>query len=129
MCRNEAAVGQQLANKADHLLREARNTLEHAWEAIENSRPLMSDQRIIEPLNQTFAANTLNQLVWALYTSAAVDTVKATFDSDERSASLAGVFKMLDRPNVLAELRAAGPPLSTWSQLRARESVLRKPDN
>jgi len=106
MNRTDVTVSRQLANKAEHLLREMRNTLEHAWEAIENARPLMSDPQIIEPLNQTFAANTLNQLVWALYTSAAVDTVKATFDDDERSASLATVYNILDRPEVLAELRS-----------------------
>ena len=95
----------QLASKVRVLLDEARNTLEHALLQLEIMRPLISDAEIIDPLHQTFAANTLNALNWTLYSQAAVDVVKATLDDDDGSASLVSVFALLSRADVLKELR------------------------
>ncbi|GFE79264.1 hypothetical protein GCM10011487_12640 [Steroidobacter agaridevorans] len=69
-------------------------------------QPLIEDKRIIDPLNQTFAANALNALTWTLFARASIDVLKATIDGMDGSASLAAAFDLLlKHPEALQRLR------------------------
>lgn len=102
---NESQMEQRY-KKAFAVAELAYDSIKEALFQLETMKPLISDPRIIEPLNKTYAAHTLGLLQWTLFGAAAINLCKAVYDADRRSGGLAVLFHMLEDDNLLAAIRA-----------------------
>lgn len=89
-------VSNQEIKKIVECLDNVFNTLSSVQHTLATLEPLVRSSPIVDGLNNTYAAHTLNLLTHTLLKQATLDLCKATLDKHRNSNSLHNVFRQID---------------------------------
>jgi len=122
---------QQRLGKARAYAEHARSEVHEALFLLAALQPLTRDEKIVTPLNNTYAANTLELLQWTLFKSATINLCSGVLDRYDDSGSIKALMKLLDESSLAAAIRAercepiqggARPsivPVDVWETMKA----------